>query len=455
MATPIRSIRHMRMLNIAIGVISCSVIAFTIGCVPNRPNYERLESAATFDKTKPFDFGILEYSDHGNLFNRQIFDELMQEIERTQLTQPTAIVIFVHGWHHNSDASDANLVAFKDLLLRLAAPDGGPFRDHRVIGIYVGWRGSSIKFPLIDDLTFWDRKAVAGEVGRGGVTEALLTVERVSRCGSRYRACDEYRNKQNRMITIGHSFGGAIVLSALSDVFVDRLVNAKILPQNICEDEINDKNGKWNQKRGAPCAEARQFGHGVVLLNPAIEANQVLPLKEIESSFQYPDSQHALLHVLSSEGDLATRIAFPIGQSLNNLTWSEAKLVRKYAYEREDSISVLLNESSLTETSVGNYSPIRTGWIGDAGVFYACWDRDHRDLCKPGNIAERIPIGPNEPIQFYLTDKSFMQDHNDVFNCLVRSYITAIAMEAVSTSSNERLSFGKHYAAQRAQCAKN
>ncbi len=293
---------------------------------------------------------------------------------------------------------------------------------------------------------------MASEVGRGGVTETLITLERVNRCGTRQGPCEGERFRDNRIMVLGHSFGGAIVLSALSDVFVHRLVNANILPEQACEDEPGDRDGTFTQKRGAPCALVEPFGHGVVLLNPAIEANQVLPLKEIMASFRYPDSQDVLMHVLSSEGDLATRLGFPIGQWVNNLTWHETDIVQTYDYERETSMNLVHPEDALTETTVGNYAPFRTGWIGGEGEFQRCWRRDERTFCRPGDTTQRIPIGANEPIQFYLTDRHFIKDHGDVFNCLVRSYILAIAAEAVSARSSEYFTFGQHYQSLRAQC---
>lgn len=437
----------MRFYPTAIIAFFAFVVAISLtGCIqPNRPHQQLVNTALSFDEEKQYDFGFLEYSEHGNLFNRRIYDELLKHIEIRQKTYSTALVVFVHGWHHNAASTDTNVIAFNKLLSEMAALEIGPFRDHRVVGIYLGWRGSSISVPLLRNLTFWDRKAVASEVGHGGVTEALLTLERVSRCGTRDSKCEQAQNPDNRILILGHSFGGAIVLSALSDVFLGKLVNAEILTEEECENEPGDKDGRWSQKRGAPCARAAQFGHGVVLLNPAIEANQVLPLKEIMASFRYPDTQDVLMHVLSSEGDLATRLAFPVGQWLNNITWSETDLSRTYEYKRENRVDFKQSEGSLTETTVGNYAPFRTAWIGGRGEYQRCWDRDERSACHPGDESQRIPIGANEPIQFYLTDQQFMKNHSDVFNCAVRSYVMAIAAEAVSTEASEHFSFFRHY----------
>ena len=158
------------------------------------------------------------------------------------------------------------------------------------------------------------------------------------------------------------------------------------------------------------------------------------------------------MHVLSSEGDLATRLAFPVGQWLNNIVWNEAEIPRTYEYPRENRVDLTHFEDSLTETTVGNYAPFRTGWIGGNGEYYACWKRDHRDSCRSGDKGQRVPIGGNEPIQFYLTDRRFMENHGDVFNCMVRSYVMAIAAESVSTLYSDYFSFTGHYEELRERC---
>lgn len=414
--------------------------AFT---VPNAAHHPRT-AALAFDPQSPFDFGYIEFSEHGNLFDRDAFEELLQEIESTEERGATAAVVFVHGWHHNASSTQVN--EFRELLSQIADVEQGPYRDKRVVGLYVGWRGEIINLPVVREMTFWDRKSVAQEVAHGGVTEVLLRLERLSRCGSRYKPCREEKHRDNRLIILGHSFGGAIVLSALSEVFTERLVNAEVLQQDACEDELGDRSGRYSQKRGAPCVLAEPFAHAVVLLNPAIEANQALQLKELVSSFRFPDSQDILMHVLSSEGDLATRWAFPAGQWLRNLTWDEASISRTYSYSREQARTVTHPEGLLTVTTIGNYAPFRSGWVGSSSdEFFRCWDSTQRANCRSGDSEARIPMGANEPIQLLLTDQGFMASHNDVFNCKVKSYVLAIAQESVSTAAGERFSFRRHY----------
>jgi hypothetical protein len=95
----------------------------------------------------------------------------------------------------------------------------------KIIGIYLGWRGQSLNWPLgLDNITFWDRKATALRVAQGSARELL----------ARLRGFQRYYNKKEgnclpdpenpslrpdckiRMLLIGHSFGGWILYSATS-----------------------------------------------------------------------------------------------------------------------------------------------------------------------------------------------------------------------------------------------
>ena len=434
-----------RLLGYLAVVLVAALVLLHLVKIPNAAHHPDVESALSFSPEEPYDFAYVEFSEHGNLFDRSLFKELLRRIEENQSHGPTAVVVFVHGWHHNAAPDRGNVRDFKALLAKIAERGSGPFASHRVIGVYVGWRGELIDLPGLRHVTFWDRKSAAEEIARGGVTEVLLRLERLSRCGSSLGPCRAAEEAANRLLIIGHSFGGAIVFSALSEVIAERLINAKHQEDAACADEPGDVDGSFNEKRGAPCVVADRFAHGVVLLNPAIEANQALQLKELIASHQYADAQDILLHIISSEGDQATRIAFPVGQWLRNLTWDATNLRRRYVYAAEPEKPVEYSEGELTRTTIGNFAPFRTGRVGAWGEYYPCWNKARRAYCAPGEERDRIPIGPNEPVQFLLTDAEFIGGHNDVFNCQVESYLLAIANESVSTRRGDFWSFGEHY----------
>ena len=87
-------------------------------------------------------------------------------------------VVFVHGWKHSAAPKDGNIETFRAALQRLAKAEQAvshamDLPARRVGGVYVGWRGASITWPALEELTFWDRKNTAHEVGHGDVTELL------------------------------------------------------------------------------------------------------------------------------------------------------------------------------------------------------------------------------------------------------------------------------------------
>ncbi|MDT1000407.1 hypothetical protein RNI08_32255, partial [Pseudomonas aeruginosa] len=82
--------------------------------------------------------------------------------------------------------------------------------------------------------------------------------------------------------------GGAITLGALHDPLLERLLALQ--------------DGQ----------RIRAFGDAVIMLNPAIEANQGLLLKENSLKVGALGTQPPpLLYVISSHGDSATHFAFP------------------------------------------------------------------------------------------------------------------------------------------------
>ncbi len=315
-------------------------------------------------------------------------------------------IVFVHGWKHNARADDGNVKSFRKLLRQVhdiakQNPIGTP---RKVIGVYVGWRGLSVDLNPLTQATYWERKATAEQVAKGGVTELLLRLER--------EVIDDERPNRNLYLVTGHSFGGAVVLSALNEVFLERVAAATA------------------KKPGDECVESRPFGHGVVLLNPAIEANEVFQLKELVAETCFVASQPRLMHVISSDADLATNKAFRIGQWLGvNLSWRQAPLTRGF-----NGTAVQFQESELDTITVGNFTPFQTGqldWVNstESGWRYRSCVGDKLECIDAADVAQHIPARPNEPLAFIQTDETFIADHNDVFNDYVSAYLAAIVAE--------------------------
>ena len=389
-------------------IISLGVLLILAGCARNAPwRTDGLMSCqkesvkcgtALIEEYEKYDMAFVEFSERGNVFKREDLQAVLNHVKKLRQDGVT-VIVFVHGWKHNANPKDSNVKDFHDLIERTA--EINTFQQ-RVMGIYVGWRGLSIDMGPLNNLSYWDRKAVAEQVGKGGVTELVLRLEDELRGGEQAH--------QNKLLVTGHSFGGAIVLSALNETILERVVSAS-----------KDRNG---------CLKGEPFGHGVVLLNPAIEANEALQLKEFVAEHCFQKGQPRLMHVMSSNADKATNWPFSIGQFFGvTLNWRQTELPRHFG-DKE----IAFQEEDLDTETVGNFVPYHTGTLLEDSshkqkwTFTPCAGSDN--CVESDDRAGHIPVSMHEPIAFTLTDNTFIADHNDVFNDKVAAYLATIVAES-------------------------
>ncbi len=169
----------------------------------------------------------------------------------------------------------------------------------------------------------------------------------------------------------------------------------------------------------------------MVLLNPAIEANEALQLKELVAETCFGPGQIRLMHVISSDADVATNQFFRIGQQLGvNPTWKQTELYREFDGKR-----LRFQETELDTITVGNFKPFQTGQLDrsnsePSGWRYRSCVGEQLDCLDEADKKEHIPVQHNEPLAFIHTDVNFIADHNDVFNDNVAAYLAAIMAEA-------------------------
>ena len=244
--------------------------------------------------------GFVEFDDLGWAWNREQGRVLFGEIRNVE--KDVLMVLFVHGWKHDADSCDTNVTCFREALRGLHAAETALYgKDARqIVGVYVGWRGDSSKGRIPRQLSFFDRKATAHKVGSGSLTELIVRLkeERTMRGGD------------SRLVIVGHSFGGAAVFSATSQLLMDRLVTA---------DER--------------CGAVRGLGDLVVLVNPAFEAARYQPLHQTlneetvgcekdqnketaQPAEKYQADQAPVFAIFTSKGDTATGKWFPRGRTL-------------------------------------------------------------------------------------------------------------------------------------------
>lgn len=406
------------------GRVACILIGAILasGCVPNtrwrgdatvacsaEPTTE-CRSAAV-EHYEDFDLGFIEFTDRGNLFSRRQLQQVIDHVRAANAKEDIALVVFIHGWKHNAGFDDGNVQSFRRLLGFLAS--GDITNKRRPIGVYIGWRGLSVDLVGATELTYWGRKVVAEEVGKGGATEVLLRLQKVA---SRSPTGGNGKPDGNLFVVVGHSFGGAIVLSAMSELMIQSLIET-----DGCE--------------GESCIGVSGFGHGVVLLNPAIEAMDGFQLKEVAAAMKFTSSTAPMLHVISTDGDRATNIYFPAGQRLGMLSSDQTYLKRD-----NNGMQVEFSEATLDSTTIGNFKPFRTLRLEQAG------DKSWKiarcgggEKCGLSDVEwnSHLDASEHDPLSFVSTDANFIKDHNDVFNCNVTAYLAAV-VEAVRVKKKER-----------------
>lgn len=281
-----------------------------------------------------YTLGYVEFDDQGWLYdrkNRTQIDAVKARFAEEARTNGLLMIAFAHGWKHNAGGGDSNVVMFHRLLERqgllerkLSAKEHRPAR--RVVGVYIGWRGLSQNIPYLVNLTFWDRKNTAEQVGHGAVVELLSELEALkNRSNQAYK--DEIRQgsrKSTKLIIVGHSFGGDIIYSATAPILTQRMV------QNYDSD-------------GSP-QPPRSLGNLVILINPAFEAARFETLQRLATTKDFPAETNCTLAVFTSTGDDATGVAFPFGRRFSTFF----NKYRSVAQRRADI------------TAVGHYEPFIT-----------------------------------------------------------------------------------------------
>jgi hypothetical protein len=208
-----------------------------------------------------------------------------------------SIVVFTHGWKHNAQPQDSDVQSFRSVLSDLAtmedflATKGAT--PMRVVGIYVGWRGASLDLPLLRELTFWDRKNTAHAVAHGMSREMF---KRLDYFRDRSRGSGGNDDKDIRMLTVGHSFGGLITYESMSSEFVRNTVRYKERDRFMS-----------------------RIGDLVVLVNPAFEGARYESLRAAAQRGQQYDKDLLPVSIfLTSRAYGETRYAFTIDRWLSS-----------------------------------------------------------------------------------------------------------------------------------------
>jgi hypothetical protein len=377
------------------------------------------DKSRTISKTKdgtPFRLDFIEFDDQGVIQRRDYKNSILKEYTEMARDDDLLLVIFVHGWHHNSQGKpeDSNIIGFRKILAAAAEN----ITDKKVVGVYLGWRGDSVRTPLLDSknivnvFTFWDRKNTAHEIGTQGMTNILLELE---------STISSSKDREHRLISIGHSFGGAALFSAIEPILASRFVDSRSVNSN---------------------STIRGFGDLVVLLNPAFESIKYSGLFELSQNDckPYSQEQKPKLVILSSSADSAVGWAFPTGRRWNALleTHRNTSVIHCTPDGRRE---VEIDESYTDRYAVGHnkvflshdlnstenrnikskyisnesFQGLSDGWIGNPSA----------EIIDFGSsiLKSREITTPHNPYLNIWTDGKIMNGHNDIWTFQVQNFI--------------------------------
>lgn len=306
--------------------------------------------------------------------------------------------MFIHGWHHNAKPNDSNVETFKKFLINLQhEEDIQSVSRHKrqVIGVYIGWRGES-NDSVLSALTYRSRKSAGLRVGQYGLQEVLAELAKIRKS-----------NDSNRLVSIGHSFGGGVLYSSVMQNLVENVVMAQKDGSNKL-DTIN-----------------KVYGDLVVLVNPALEAARVEVLNRRLSNVEFADCQPLVFASFTSEYDKALSDVFPIGQKLffyddkKVALQSENKNLVTTPYGNEPSF--ITNELSC-QTCDYNATPVylTSDQFRSASKQWRAFRQSDKAEFNVGDIKltrdPKSPIRPGTPIMnVYVKGNNLMQDHNEIW----------------------------------------
>lgn len=394
--------------------------------------------ARSVERFKDFEIGVLEITDDG-LVNPSQKDQVFTMV-KSNLDKPNEMlmVVFAHGWHHGPHVCDRDLACFRRVMERLATSRELKHRNATVTGVYLGWRGESIRTKPWNNVSFWSRKNTAQHVGRTGAKEILLELDAMYHLAKK-------GGKNATMVTVGHSFGGALVFSAMKGLATGDA--AGIIPGTDLQQTYRVVRAEGNRvaasETGVKATRAR-LGDLVVLVNPAIEADQYkpfhadLPKSDIgkyrpppDKDKPYDKSQLPVLLAIASTADKAVGMAFPAGRWLMalkdiDIAFDSSKRTGMGHYEPHITHKLTYPEKEFAETPRQCGCP--KNFDSPVNISHKPLNLHTTEVQDFGDL-EFVPQHPDtwdvhSPYLVVQTNAGVMREHSDIYNPVFVEFLT-------------------------------
>lgn len=373
-------------------VVIVGVLLFTAGCVHFDSAADNQDECLinklgadpndSNDRGRSATVKVIRYTDDGLYVDRCDFTDALFELQQPK---PQVVVLYVHGWKHNGESDDTDLVEFSRLVDTLASNEAARGHDRRVVGIYVAWDAKRTSVPVLKEFTFWGRKRAADRISQSAAITRLL--------GAIDRTAEKRADPDDLTIYVGHSFGARILYSATAQLLVHRLQLAH------------------PGERGQSFEHMSGTGDLVLLINPAFEASLYSVFAAQQNRWQesFLSSQPPVLLAISAENDAATKTAFPLGQ-LAGLELSQRR-----------------------RTTLGNYKPYVTHRLEPcaADASLACNETSFENYCAKGVCLTRNTSGsyPHNPFIVAQADSTIVDGHGGIWKPQFIAWLTSFIGE--------------------------
>jgi pimeloyl-ACP methyl ester carboxylesterase len=255
---------------------------------------------------------FIEFDDRGEMFKRAQLDRAVREIAKARADakvqgRRAVLAVFVHGWKNNASETSGNVWGFRQVLAGVAKQyDNAP-----VIGVYIGWRGAVLSPPILKEFTIFDRYQKSQNLPGAHLVEALLKILQAAKGA-------DYDDPGMGTVLMGHSLGGAVLETALTQTLLGMAIKAKAAGTRVHwpADLILFVNEAQEATRSYQLIEA--FAANLPPRDPpepgetlARPAACLPPADSSQTEAQQDRVPEAPVIVsISSTGDAATRVAF-------------------------------------------------------------------------------------------------------------------------------------------------
>lgn len=225
-----------------------------------------------------YQVAFIEFGEQGSYQDTQ---QLKNAIDLVQNIDRPLVITYVHGWQNNARSDDVD--KFESLLARLSGAPAIRNAGFNLVGVYLGWRGKLSPVPVLKELSFFNRKATAERIASN--FDCYDAIAALSEAARKYHGVHGQYT-----ILLGHSFGGLIVERSVAHA-----INAEI-------------HGHVDADRSLPADL-------IIVVNPA--SDSILARQMIAALYsRRTEGTRPFFVSITSTGDAATGLAFPLGTNL-------------------------------------------------------------------------------------------------------------------------------------------